>query len=235
MMEGRGHHRQGPHGHRQDLRLRHPAHSQGWTRSRNYPQAVVMAPTRELAQQITEDLRDLAHFYPDSPRRAPSTAAPTLEPPDRTAEKGPPDRGGHARPPAGPHEPPHRRIRPMRTTTVRWTRPMKNAQHGLSTRMCATFWTTIKSRQRLAMFSRHHQPRGHGHRLAVPAGRRGDHRAAGGGSPRPRTRPVPGADHRPQQAGGPGGAHRDRTATSASWCSATRNTPPPCWPTSWPG
>ena len=29
------------------------------------PQAVVMAPTRELAQQITEDLRDLAHFYPD--------------------------------------------------------------------------------------------------------------------------------------------------------------------------
>ena len=29
------------------------------------PQAVVMAPTRELAQQITEDLRDLAHFYPE--------------------------------------------------------------------------------------------------------------------------------------------------------------------------
>ncbi len=32
---------------------------------KKYPQAVVMAPTRELAQQITEDLRDLAHFYPD--------------------------------------------------------------------------------------------------------------------------------------------------------------------------
>ena len=29
---------------------------------KKYPQAVVMAPTRELAQQITEDLRDLAHF-----------------------------------------------------------------------------------------------------------------------------------------------------------------------------
>ena len=28
-------------------------------------QAVVMAPTRELAQQITEDLRELAHFYPE--------------------------------------------------------------------------------------------------------------------------------------------------------------------------
>ena len=37
----------------------------GLDQIRNYPQAVVMAPTRELAQQITEDLQDLAHFYPD--------------------------------------------------------------------------------------------------------------------------------------------------------------------------
>ena len=37
----------------------------GLDQSRNYPQAVVMAPTRELAQQITEDLQDMAHFYPD--------------------------------------------------------------------------------------------------------------------------------------------------------------------------
>lgn len=37
----------------------------GLDQSRNYPQAVVMVPTRELAQQITEDLQDLAHFYPD--------------------------------------------------------------------------------------------------------------------------------------------------------------------------
>lgn len=28
------------------------------------PQAVVLAPTRELAQQIAQDLKDLAHFYP---------------------------------------------------------------------------------------------------------------------------------------------------------------------------
>lgn len=33
--------------------------------SKNVPQAVILAPTRELAQQITEDLRDLAHFLPD--------------------------------------------------------------------------------------------------------------------------------------------------------------------------
>lgn len=30
-----------------------------------YPQVVIMAPTRELAQQITEDLKDLAYFMPD--------------------------------------------------------------------------------------------------------------------------------------------------------------------------
>lgn len=37
----------------------------GVQQEKHYPQAVVMAPTRELAQQITEDLRDLTHFYPD--------------------------------------------------------------------------------------------------------------------------------------------------------------------------
>lgn len=33
--------------------------------TKRWPQAVVLAPTRELAQQITGDLEDLAHFYPD--------------------------------------------------------------------------------------------------------------------------------------------------------------------------
>ncbi len=34
-------------------------------REQTWPQAIVMAPTRELAQQITEDLKDLAYFYPE--------------------------------------------------------------------------------------------------------------------------------------------------------------------------
>ena len=34
-------------------------------RTKQYPQAVVMAPTRELAQQIAGDLKDLAYFYPE--------------------------------------------------------------------------------------------------------------------------------------------------------------------------
>lgn len=34
-------------------------------RQSDKPQALILAPTRELAQQITEDLRDLAHFLPD--------------------------------------------------------------------------------------------------------------------------------------------------------------------------
>ncbi len=33
--------------------------------SRPLPQAVILAPTRELAQQIAEDLQDLTHFLPD--------------------------------------------------------------------------------------------------------------------------------------------------------------------------
>ncbi len=37
----------------------------GLEQDKRYPQAAVLAPTRELAQQITEDLRDLAHFYPE--------------------------------------------------------------------------------------------------------------------------------------------------------------------------
>ncbi len=35
-------------------------------RTSNNTQALVLAPTRELAQQITEDLRDLSHFLPDT-------------------------------------------------------------------------------------------------------------------------------------------------------------------------
>lgn len=34
-------------------------------RTSNNTQALILAPTRELAQQITEDLEDLAHFYPE--------------------------------------------------------------------------------------------------------------------------------------------------------------------------
>lgn len=34
-------------------------------RQANKPQALILAPTRELAQQITSDLRDLAHYMPE--------------------------------------------------------------------------------------------------------------------------------------------------------------------------
>ena len=51
-------------------------------------QAVILAPTRELAIQIT--------------RRRPHRQA------DRRPEKAPPDRGGHSRPALRPHEAPHR-------------------------------------------------------------------------------------------------------------------------------
>ena len=55
-------------------------------------QAVILAPTRELALQITSEMRDLAQFQPG------------IRTADRRAEKASPDRGGNAGPSGGPHE-----------------------------------------------------------------------------------------------------------------------------------
>ena len=68
--------------------------------ARLLPQAVILVPTRELAQQIAGDLEDLTHFLPDvrtvCVRRG--GYAKAGEPP----EEGLPDRGGHSRPADGP-------------------------------------------------------------------------------------------------------------------------------------
>ena len=50
----------------------------GVQQDKKYPKAVVMPPTRGLAQQITEDLRDLAPFTRISASLA-SMAAPTWQ------------------------------------------------------------------------------------------------------------------------------------------------------------
>ena len=57
-------------------------------------QGLVLAPTRELAIQIRDELRDLCAFK--AHRQA-----------DHPAEKGPPDRGGHPRAADGPREAAH--------------------------------------------------------------------------------------------------------------------------------
>ncbi len=36
----------------------------GTDSEKNYPQSIILAPTRELAQQIAQDLKNLAHYYP---------------------------------------------------------------------------------------------------------------------------------------------------------------------------
>ena len=64
-------------------------------------QAVILAPTRELAIQITDEIRDLAADGVPLWRRPYRLA-------DRHAEEAPPDRGGHAGTAFRPHEAPHR-------------------------------------------------------------------------------------------------------------------------------
>ena len=72
-------------------------------------QGLVLAPTRELAVQIQEELRDLCEFK-EGVRTVCSTAGPHRQA-DQHPEKEAPDCGGHPRPPHGPHEAPHRPAR----------------------------------------------------------------------------------------------------------------------------
>jgi len=73
-------------------------------------EAVILAPTRELAMQITAELRDLCVYLPGVRivvpvrRRAHRQA-------DRRAQKAPADRRRDAGPPERPHEAPHRQAR----------------------------------------------------------------------------------------------------------------------------
>ena len=59
-------------------------------------QAVILAPTRELAIQITDEIRDLAAFKPGV-RTVCLLRRPAHRPADRHAEKAAPDRGGALR------------------------------------------------------------------------------------------------------------------------------------------
>ena len=70
-------------------------------------QAVILAPTRELAIQITDEIRDLAAFKPGVRSVCLYGGAPH-RPADRRAQEAPPDRGGHARAALRPYKAPHR-------------------------------------------------------------------------------------------------------------------------------
>ena len=71
-----------------------------------YPQAVIMAPTRELAQQIAEELSNLTYFMPEV-QVACVYGGKAGKAPGRRL----PDRGGHPGPPDGPLQAPlHRHL-----------------------------------------------------------------------------------------------------------------------------
>ena len=71
------------------------------------PQAVILAPTRELAQQIAEELTGLTYFMPEVQS----------------------DRGGDPGPPYGPLQAPQHRPRPCDTGGPR--RGRRDAEYGL--------------------------------------------------------------------------------------------------------
>ena len=68
---------------------------------KKYPQAVIMAPTRELAQQIAEELTELTYFMPEV-QVACVYGGANMEKQARRLAEGLPDRGGHPGPPDGP-------------------------------------------------------------------------------------------------------------------------------------
>ena len=71
-----------------------------------YPQAVIMAPTRELAQQIAEELSNLTYFMPEVQVACVYGGANMEKQAKRLA-----DRGGHPGPPDGPLQAPlHRHL-----------------------------------------------------------------------------------------------------------------------------
>ncbi len=122
----------------------------GLDQSRNYPQAVVMAPTRELAQQITEDLQDLAHFYYPTSASSPSMAARIFKSRSKKLKKGA-QIVGHTRPPAGPHMN-RRTVDLSHVTTVVLDEADEMLNMGFY-KDVRKILDQIKSRQRLAMFS----------------------------------------------------------------------------------
>ena len=75
------------------------------------PQAVIMAPTRELAQQIAEELTGLTYFMPEVQVVCVYGGA-NMEKAGQAPRRGLPDRGGDPGPPHGPLQAPQHRPRP---------------------------------------------------------------------------------------------------------------------------
>ena len=114
------------------------------------PQAVILSPTRELAQQIAQDLQNLAQFLPDIKIVCVYGGA------------GLPDRSRHPRPPDGPLSPPRHRCFPR--GDHRAGRGRRDAEHGLLQGCQADHRHNEEPQEPFDVLG-HHQPRGDGHRL----------------------------------------------------------------------
>ena len=158
------------------------------------PQAVIMAPTRELAQQIAEELTALTYFMPEVEVACVYGGANMEKQAKRLAEgcqivvATPGRLMDHYK---------HHNIDLSHVTQIVLDEADEMLNMGFY-KDVRHIIEMMKNRKSLSMFG-HHQPRGHGHRLAVPEQRRGDHCPAQRGEPA-QNHAVHAGDLRPQQA-----------------------------------
>ena len=170
-----------------------------------YPQAVIMAPTRELAQQIAEELTNLTYFMPEVQVACVYGGANMEKQAKRLAEgcqivvATPGRLMDHYK---------HHSIDISHVTQIVLDEADEMLNMGFY-KDVRHIIEMMKARKVAVHVLRHHQPRGDGYRLAVPAQCRGDHRAAPGGKPA-QDHPVYAGDLRPQQAVGSGADHHRR-------------------------
>ena len=134
---------------------------------------LVLAPTRELAIQIRDELRDLCAFK-EGVRTVCLYGGQPIDKQITPAEKGPPDRGGHPRAPDGPCEAAHRPAGQGGDGGAGRGRP--HAGHGLCPG-CDPHPGPDAQTEEPGHVLRHHFPGSDGYLLGVPAGPGRDHGA----------------------------------------------------------
>ena len=139
-------------------------------------QGLVLAPTRELAIQIRDELRDLCAFKEGVRIVVPLRRASPSTSRSNQLKKAPQIVVATPGPPDGPHEAAHRPAGQGADRGAGRGRP--DAGHGLCPGRDPHPGHHAQNRRNLGMFSATISREVHGHLLGVPAGPGGDHRAA---------------------------------------------------------
>ncbi len=194
------------------------------------PQAVILAPTRELAQQIAEELAGLTYFMPEVQVVCVYGGANMEKQAKRLAEgcqivvATPGRLMDHYK---------HHSIDLDHVTQIVLDEADEMLNMGFYKDVRHIIETDEGPQVPVHVLG-HHQPRGDGHRLAVPEERRGDHRPAQGREPA-QDHPVYAGDLRPQQAVGSGPDHHRGGLQAGDGVLLIPNSIRRRWRTSWHG